>query len=193
MRRGQAGGIASPGFRQIKRTVNESMAVLGHVSREYADPAVGDPSRKRSTFRRARRPGVLAPHPTGRVALLEKAGLVDHQHAIRVGQRFQRIVAHHVAQRIRIPTPTPENGLLPPRSRITRRLGTHPSGLASLRPKQAIQEQGRRRRHTGLDEQRLYAGLHIAQRRRPELQHRLHRGTRHPQPSRATRGQHEQT
>ncbi len=42
---------------------------------------------------------MLPPHPARRLALLEKAGLVDHQHGLRVGQHFQGVVAHHTTSR----------------------------------------------------------------------------------------------
>jgi hypothetical protein len=60
------------------------------------------------------------------------------------------------------------------------RLGAHPSGLAPLVPQQSVQEQTRRRCHPLLREQRPDPRLHIPQRRRPQLQRRLDRGTRHP-------------
>jgi hypothetical protein len=79
MRRRQAGRIVGPGLGQVERAVDEGMAVPRHVGREDADLAIGD---------LARRAGVLSPNATGGLALLEKAGLVDHQHRIRVGQRL---------------------------------------------------------------------------------------------------------
>jgi hypothetical protein len=51
------------------------------------------------------------------------------------------ILAHQVAQRISIPSVSAQKRLLPPRTRIAGRLGSHPSRLASFIAKNAIQEQ----------------------------------------------------
>src|SRR5271165_2572670 len=83
------------------------------------------------------------------------------------------IVAHNVAQRIRIPSATAQKRLLPPRTRIASRFGAHPSGLPPLITKQPIQEQARARRDALLSEQRPHPTLHIPQRRCPQLKRRL--------------------
>src|SRR5262249_45425456 len=49
-----------------------------------------------------------------RLALLQEAGLVDDQHRVLGGQRFQRVLAHDVAQPIRLPPPAAQDCLLPP-------------------------------------------------------------------------------
>lgn len=134
-------------------------------ARLHPNLAVGDP---------AGGAGVLPPHTAGRLALLEKpldplCGLsIDHQHPIRVGQRLHRVIAHHVAQRIRVPAPTPQDRLLAPGARITRRLGAHPPGLAPFRPEQAIQEQPRLGRHALLRKQRSHPPFDVSQRRGPK-------------------------
>jgi hypothetical protein len=46
---------------------------------------------------------MLCPRLSPGQALLQKTGLVDDQHRVFVGQRFQRVFAHDVAQGIRIP------------------------------------------------------------------------------------------
>src|SRR3954466_1930996 len=107
------------------------MAVTRGIGGKYADLAVGD---------LARRASVLMRHTKGGLALLEEASFIKHQHRVRIGQRLQRIIAHNVAQRIRLPARTTENSLLTPRSFVTRRLGPRPAGLASLRPKQTIEK-----------------------------------------------------
>jgi len=147
------------------------VAVTGHVGREDPDLAVGD---------LARRAGVLPRHAAGGLALLEEAGLVDHQHRLRVGQRLQRVVAHQVAQRVGLPAAAAQDGLLPPGAGIARRLGPHPAGLAPLGAEQAVQEQPRRDRHPLLREQRPDPPLHLAQREGPQLQRILGRDARHP-------------
>jgi hypothetical protein len=156
---------------QVESAVDEGVAVAGHVGREHADLAVGD---------LARRAGVLARDAAGGLALLEKSGFIDHQHRIRVGQRLQRVVAHDVAQRVRLPPAPAEDGLLPPRPRVARRLGPHPGGLAPLRPEQPIEEQAGRGRHALLGEQGADPRFGVPQRRRPQLQRRLDRCTAHP-------------
>jgi hypothetical protein len=171
MGRLQAGAIVGPALRQIERAVDEGMPVPRHIGREHADLAVGD---------LARRAGVLPRHTAGRLALLEKAGLIDHQHRVRVGQRLQRVVAHQVAQRVRLPTTTPQDGLLAPGARVSGRLRAHPARLAPLRPQQTLQELPRRGSHPLLCEQGTDPRLYLPQRRRPQLQRRLDRGTRHP-------------
>jgi len=118
--------------------------------------------------------------PTPQDALLEEAGLVDHQHRVRVGQRLQRVVAHDVAQRLRVPAATAEDGLLPPRPGVARRLGAHPAGLAPLVTQQPIQKQPRRSRRPVLREQGPQARLHVPKRRRPKLQRVLDRCTHQP-------------
>src|SRR3546814_7053593 len=82
-----------------------------------------------------------------RLALLQKAGFVDHQNRIVGAERFHHIIAHDIAKRIRIPPAATKDRLLPPRSRITRRLGAHPARLAPLVAKQPVQEQTRRSSH----------------------------------------------
>ena len=69
----------------------------------------------------ASRAGVLATDAARGFALLEKAGLVDHQHRIGGAKRLDHIVAHDVAQPVRIPPPAAKDRLLPPRPRIARR------------------------------------------------------------------------
>jgi hypothetical protein len=110
------------------------MAVPGHVGREDPDLAVGD---------LAGRARVLARDAAGRLTLLEKAGLVDNQHGICVGQRLQRVIAHKITQRIRLPATAAKDRLLPPGAGIARSLRPHPPGLASLGPEEAVQEQAR--------------------------------------------------
>jgi hypothetical protein len=100
-------------------------------------------------------------------ALLEKAGLVDHQHRIGIGKRLKCVVADHVPQGIRLPAAAAEDGLLPPWSGSARRLGPHPAGLAPLRPEQPVQEQAGRCRHPRLREQVTDSRLRLPERGRP--------------------------
>jgi hypothetical protein len=163
--------MVRPGFWQIQRPVDEGVSVPRHIGGEHPDLAIGD---------LACRAGVLPADATGRAALLEETGLVDDQHRIISRQVLDDIVPHDVAQRIRVPSATAQNGLLAPRPRITSRLRAHPSGLAALIAQHAVQEQTRRRCDPRLREQRPDPRLHIPQRRGPQLQRRLDRSTRHP-------------
>ena len=171
MRRLQARGIVRPVLRQIKRPVDEGMAVARHIGGEHADLAVGD---------LARRTRVLARDPARRLALLQKASFIDDQNRVLVGQSFQRVLAHDVAQGIGVPPPAPQNRLLAPRAGITSRFRAHPARLARLVAQKPVQELSRRSRHPLLAEQRTYPPLHLPQRRRPQLQRRLNRCASHP-------------
>jgi hypothetical protein len=152
---GQAGRIVGPDLGQIQCPVDEAMAVPGHVGREDPDLAVGD---------LAGRARVLARDAAGRLTLLEKAGLVEHQHGILLGQALDRVVTHEVAERVGLPAAAAEDGLLPPGAGVARRLRPHPAGLASLGPEEAVQEQPRRESHPLLAEQGPDPPLHLAQR-----------------------------
>src|SRR6478736_6468507 len=118
----QANRIVGPALRQIERPIDESMAVTRHVG----------------NF--ARRTSILPRYSARCLALLEKAGLIDHQHRVLVGKMLSDIVAHHIAQSIGIPPVTAQDRLLPPWPRIARRLRPHPSGFATLVAKQTVHE-----------------------------------------------------
>ena len=94
MGRGHAGPVIRPGLGEIQRPVDEGMAMARDVGGKHADLAVRD---------LARRAGVLSPDPARRPTLLEKAGLIDHQHCIRIGKGRDHVIAHHIAKRIGLP------------------------------------------------------------------------------------------
>src|SRR5882724_5584627 len=98
-------GIVGPFLRKIQRAIDERMAMTRNVGSEDADLAVRD---------LACRTSVLPRYSASRFALLEKAGLVDHQHRIVVCQMLDDIVAHDIAQGISVPIPTTKKRLLPP-------------------------------------------------------------------------------
>src|SRR5450631_758393 len=98
-----------PFLRKIQRAIDERMTVARHVGGEDADLAVRD---------LARRTRILPRHPAGGLALLEKAGLVDHQHRIVIRQMLNDIIADDIAQTISIPIPATQDRLLPPRTGI---------------------------------------------------------------------------
>src|ERR1700726_3005731 len=83
--------IVGPFLRKIQRAIDERMTVARHVGGEDADLAVRDLAGGTS---------VLPRHPARRLALLEKAGLVDHQHRIVIRQMLDDIT---VAPRARSP------------------------------------------------------------------------------------------
>src|SRR5258708_1544602 len=169
----QAIRIGGPFLRKIQRTIDERMTVARNVGSEDSDLAVRN---------LACRTGVLPRHSARRLALLEKAGLVDHQHCIVIRQMLDDIVAHDIAQGISVPIPTPQNCLLPPWARIASRLRPLPTGLALLISEQTFQEQARIRRHTLLREQRTYAFLDLSKRRRPQRKRLLNRRCLRPRP-----------
>jgi hypothetical protein len=121
--------LIGPAPGQIEPAVDEGMSSVRDVGGEHADLAVGD---------LACRAGVLPLHAAGRGALLEKAGLVQHQHGIGCCQGLEGVVAHQVAQRVGIPAATAQHRLLPPGAGITGRFGAHPAGLAPFRPEQPV-------------------------------------------------------
>jgi len=106
-------------------------------------------------------------HSARRLALFEKAGLVDHENRIVIRQMLDDIVADDIAQSISIPIPTTKDRLLPPRARIASRLCAHPAGFTLFISKQTFQKQACIRRNTLLPEQRTYPLLDVPKRRRP--------------------------
>src|SRR5450631_1759942 len=115
----------------------------------------------------ARGTRVLPPHSARGLALLEKAGLVDHQDRVVIGQMLDDIIADDIAQSTSIPVTATQDRLLPPWTRIAGCLGAHPTGLALLIAKQTFQKQACIRRNTILLEQRTYPLLDLPKRRRP--------------------------
>src|SRR5665811_1911820 len=173
MRRRHAFGIVRPCLRQIKRPVDEGVAMARHIGREHTDLAIGD---------LARRARILARNAARRLALFQKAGLVDDKNRLLISQGFQRIIAHHVAQRFRVPPAATQDRLLTPRAEIPSRFRAHPARLARFAPKQPIQEIPCRRSDPLLAEQRTNPRLHIPQRGRPKPKRRLNRCSDHPCP-----------
>src|SRR5229473_2417816 len=103
----QAIWIVGPFLRKIQCTVDERMTVARNVGSEDPDLAVRD---------LARRTSVLPRHAARRLALLEKAGLVDHEDRIVIRQMLDDIIANDIAQVISIPIPATQDRLLPPRA-----------------------------------------------------------------------------
>src|SRR5450631_4264159 len=150
--------IVCPLLWKIQCAIDERMAMTRNVGSEDADLAVRN---------LACRTGVLPGHAARRLALLEKAGLVDDEDRIVICQMLDDIVADDVAQSVSIPVTATQNRLLPPRTRIAGCLRAHPAGLALLIAKQAFQKQACIRRNTILRKQRTYPLLDLPKRRRP--------------------------
>src|SRR5260370_3232481 len=123
------------------------MTVARCVGSEDADLAVRD---------LACRTRVLPRHPARRLALLEKAGLVDYQYRGVIRQMLDDIIANDIAQAISIPIPAPQDRLLPPRARIASCLRAHPTGFALLISEQTLEKQACIPLNTILIEQRTY-------------------------------------
>src|SRR5271165_118747 len=170
----QAIRIVSPFLRKIQRAINECMTVARNVGSEDTDLAVRDLARGAS---------VLPRHSARRLALLEKAGLVDDEDRIVIRQMLDDIVTDDIAQSISIPIPAPQDRLLPPRSRIASCLGAHPTGLALFISKQALKKQACIPRNTFLTEQRTYPLLNLPKRRRQQRKRLFNRRCLRPRSS----------
>src|SRR4051794_20261966 len=108
------------------------MAMARHIGGKNANLAVRDlPCGTR----------ILPCHATRGFALLQEAGLINHQHCVIIAQMFDDILANNIPQRIGVPTVAAKQFLLPPRPSIARRLRTHPAGLTLLLAEQPIQKQ----------------------------------------------------
>ncbi len=111
------------------------MTVPRHVGGEHPDLAVRDLTR---------RAGVLACNSARGLALFQKAGFVDDKNRVSIGQRFQCILTHHIAQCIGIPSSSAQDRLLAPRAFIAGRFRPHPTRLARFVAQQSIEKLPRR-------------------------------------------------
>src|SRR5882757_9346604 len=173
----KASWIVGPFLRKIQRTIDERMTVARNVGSEDADLAVRDLACGTS---------ILPRHSARSLALLEKAGLVDHQDRVVIRQMLDDIIADDIAQAISIPIPAPQDRLLPPRARIASCLRAHPAGFALLISEQTLEKQACIRRNTILIEQRTYPFLDLAKRRRPQRKRLFNR--RWPRPRSSNHG-----
>src|SRR3982075_103418 len=103
----QAIWIVGPFLRKIQRTIDERMTVARNVGSEDSDLAVRDLAGGTS---------ILPRHSARRLALLEKAGLVDHEDRIVIRQMLDDIIADDIAQAISIPIPATQDRQPPPRA-----------------------------------------------------------------------------
>ena len=147
------------------------MTVARNVGSKDPDLAVRD---------LARGARVLPPHTARGLALLEKAGLVDHEDRVIIRQMLDDIIADNIAQSVSIPVTATQNRLLPPGTRIPGCLCAHPTGLALLIAKQTFQKQACIRRNTILLEKRTYPLLDLPKRRSPERKRLFNRRNTRP-------------
>jgi hypothetical protein len=89
MRHLQPAAIIRPFLWQIECPIDEGMTVPRHIGGEHPDLAVRD------LTCRAR---VLARNSARGLALFQKAGFVDNKNRVSIGQRFQCILTHNIAQ-----------------------------------------------------------------------------------------------
>jgi hypothetical protein len=85
-------------------------------------------------------PGVLAGHPHGVAALLDVAGLVEHQHPVRCTQRLDHIAPQVLAHPALVPHRPVQQPLHPVRRALTRGLRHRPpiAGLSNDRRQQPL-------------------------------------------------------
>ena len=147
--------------RKIQRAVDESMTVARNVGREDADLAVRD---------LARRASVLTRYAARRLALFEKAGLIDHEDRVIVRQMLDDIIADDIAQGIRIPIPATQDRLLPPWAEQDRLLPQRASNRSCVARLQAVLPETSQHssQHALLPEQWTYPLLDLPKRRRPQ-------------------------
>ena len=129
-------------------------------------------------FDPARRARILSRHPDRVFAFLEKAGLVDDEHAVGIAQSLKRIRANDIAKVVRRPGTASQKrlhaiGLIKPSL-----LGHQPGRLALHARKQAINKSPRaipqfapRKRHSQTRLQTLEFSFPLQQRSRPFRDH----------------------
>src|SRR4051794_7835044 len=108
------GEVLGPLFRQIELAVDQRMPFAAGISEEHTDLAVLDAPR---------RAAVLACHAGRLRSLLQKAGLVDDQHRVAVGQRLDHVRATQIARGLFVPLHVREHPLRAPRPSIAEMLG----------------------------------------------------------------------
>jgi len=122
--------VLGPGLGQVQLPVKERATGRAGIAQEHPDLAVLDP---------ARGAGVLPGHPRRSAALLQKPGLVDHQHRLRIAQVLHHVVAQVVTDPVRVPVRRCQQPLHPVRAGLTGQLGQRPAVPALQRRQQATQ------------------------------------------------------
>ena len=107
--------------------------------------------------------GILALHAYGLIAFLEKAGLIEHQHGLRVTEMLNRIGPQVIAHRISIPVHAREKILHAVWCGVTGRFRQVPAVLALERRQQPLEIGARPPARLDAGEARGYAGEEIIQ------------------------------
>ena len=126
----------SSGTRAARQRSGSSVHDLGQVQlpvdeRPPLGAGVGEKDAELAVVDLAGGARVLALHPHRGGALLEEAGLVDHQHPGRVAQVLDHIGAQVVADQVRVPVSGGQQPLHPIRGRLPGMLGQLPAVLAT--------------------------------------------------------------
>src|SRR3954453_8077079 len=124
-----ARAIIGPGLGQVERAVDQRPAMAAGIGEEDANLAVLDASRSA---------GVLAVDPGRLGALLEKAGLVQHQDRVGITQVLDHIGAQIIAERIGVPVNAREERLHAVWRVVAGRLGKMPAVLPLQGGQQAL-------------------------------------------------------
>src|SRR5215213_8695025 len=105
--------------------------------------------------------------PADFVPYLQKAGLVDNQHRLSIGQALDPVPATQVARRRLVPLPMREQPLRAPRPGVAEMLGQLPAVLAFHRTQQALEIEPGLPPRLGASEQLTQAGVQLTQLRPP--------------------------
>src|SRR3954451_19390806 len=143
--RGTPVRILAPRLGQVELAVDQGVALAAGLGQEDADLHVLNP-----TCRAAVLPG----HAGGLLALLQEAGFINDEHAIRGAERLDDIVAAQLLGGIGIPQRVAEHALCAPGPCVTDLLGQLPAILAFRRAQQAFEVQARLPPRLGPAEQR---------------------------------------
>ena len=118
-----------PGLRQVERAVDQRPTMAAGVAEENADLAVLDAPR---------RAGILAVDAGRLGALLEKAGLIQHQDCVVIAQVLDHIGPQIIAERIGVPVNAREELLHAVWRVVAGRLGEVPAVLPLQGSQQAL-------------------------------------------------------
>jgi hypothetical protein len=153
------------------------VAVPAGVAQEDPDLAVLDP---------ARGAAVLALHARRLLALLHEAGLVQHQHGLRVAEVLDHVRPQVVPDRVRLPPHPAQEVLHPVGCRVARGLGELPAVLAPQGRQQPAQVGQRPPARLDPPEPRREPPRQLVQALRPPLGFVHVRHARHLLPSRTS-------
>src|SRR4029078_4836576 len=100
-------------------------------------------------------------------ALLQKAGLVDNQHPLPIGQMPDHVPATQLARRLLVPLHVREQPLRAPRPAVAEMLGQLPAVLAFHRTQQALEIETSLPTRRGASKQLAQAAVQRTQLRAP--------------------------